>query len=231
MADELQTEPAPATELSSKDEERVSVASNWKLVWWRFRKNRLAVASAFVLIVFYAVVLVPDFFGNQDPEVTDAALAFIPAAADLPSSTRRDFSPSVPAVVGKRNPGHAEDGVGRAIETSASRIGLFVRGYKYKVLGLIETNIHLIDARDPDVQGAAASSSGTDRLGRDQWSRLMFGTRTSMTVGLIAVVLSIDPRRSAGRHLRLFRRLDRHDHPARDRAAAVAARRFRSGSR
>ena len=76
MADERQDAPAPPVEASSKDEERVSVASNWKLVWWRFRKNRLAVASMLVLLVFYAVVLVPDFFSNQDPEATDAALAF-----------------------------------------------------------------------------------------------------------------------------------------------------------
>src|SRR4030095_13937259 len=59
-------------------EERVSVASNWTLMWWRFRKHRLAVASALVLIGLYAVVLCPDFFSTQDPEATDARLAFIP---------------------------------------------------------------------------------------------------------------------------------------------------------
>ena len=78
MTDEILNTTAPPLETSSKDEERVSVASNWKLVWWRFRKNRLAVASVIVLILFYAVVLVPDFFSNQDPEATDASLAFIP---------------------------------------------------------------------------------------------------------------------------------------------------------
>ena len=62
----------------SKAEDRVSVASNWKLVWWRFRKNRLAVASVLVLVVFYTIVLVPDFFATQDPEATEAKLAFIP---------------------------------------------------------------------------------------------------------------------------------------------------------
>src|SRR5512143_933411 len=102
MADEMQTEPAPSAELSSKDEERVSVASNWKLVWWRFRKNRLAVASTIVLLMFYAVVLVPDFFSNQDPEATDAALAFIPVQR-ISFFDKTGFSPSVPDVVGKRN--------------------------------------------------------------------------------------------------------------------------------
>ena len=59
-------------------EERVSLASNWTLVWWRFRKHRLAMASAVVLLGLYAVVLCPDFFSTQDPEATEARLAFIP---------------------------------------------------------------------------------------------------------------------------------------------------------
>jgi peptide/nickel transport system permease protein len=75
-------------------------------------------------------------------------------------------------------------------ETVRIPISLFARGYKYRVLGLFETDIHLVDARDPKSQ-TRAHFLGTDRLGRDQWSRMMFGTRTSMTVGLVAVGLSM----------------------------------------
>ena len=102
MAETMQDVSATPSEVSSKDEERVSVASNWKLVWWRFRKNRLAVASAIVLLMFYAVVLVPDFFSNQDPEATDAFLAFIPVQR-ISFFDKTGFNPSVPDVVGKRN--------------------------------------------------------------------------------------------------------------------------------
>jgi peptide/nickel transport system permease protein len=186
MADEVQDALAPSVEVSSKDEERVSVASNWKLVWWRFRKNRLAVASAIVLLAFYAVVLVPDFFGTQDPEATDAALAFIPVQW-ISFLDATGFRPSVPAVTGKRNPVTLKMEWARD-ESARIPIGLFVRGYRYKVLGLIETDVHLIDAKDPKSQ--RPHLLGTDRLGRDQWSRMMFGTRTSMTVGLVAVALS-----------------------------------------
>src|SRR5512143_1122570 len=136
MADEMQTEPAPSAGLSSKSEERVSVASNWKLVWWRFRKNRLAVASGIVLLMFYAVVLVPDFFGNQDPEATDAALAFIPVQW-VSLFDKTGFNPSVPDVVGKRNKITLKMEWGRD-EAVRIPITLFVRGYKYKVLGLFE---------------------------------------------------------------------------------------------
>jgi peptide/nickel transport system permease protein len=187
MADEIQDASAPPSELSSKGEERVSVASNWKLVWWRFRKNRLAVASAIVLLMFYAVVLVPDFFSNQDPEATDAALAFIPMQR-ISFFDKTGFNPSVPDVVGKRNTITLKMEWARD-ETARIPIALFVRGYKYKVLDLFETDIHLIDAKDPKSKGRP-HFLGTDRLGRDQWSRMMFGTRTSMTVGLVAVALS-----------------------------------------
>jgi ABC-type dipeptide/oligopeptide/nickel transport system permease subunit len=186
MVDEIQESPAPSGETSSKDEERVSVASNWKLVWWRFRKNRLAVASMIILLAFYAVVLVPDFFSNQDPEATDAALAFIPVQR-IGFFDHTGFNPSVPEVIGKRNPVTLKM---EWVRDEAARIpiALFVRGYTYKVLGLFETNIHLVDAKDPKSKGRP-HFLGTDRLGRDQWSRMMFGTRTSMTVGLVAVAL------------------------------------------
>jgi peptide/nickel transport system permease protein len=188
MAVPMPDAPAPSAELTSHDESRVSLASNWKLVWWRFRKNRLAIASALVLLLFYLVVLVPDFFSNQDPEATDAFRAFIPVQW-ISLFDKSGFRPSVPGVVGKRNPVTLKMEWVRD-ETVRIPIALFVRGYRYRVLGLFETDLHLIDARDPRSQ-ARAHFLGTDRLGRDQWSRMMFGTRTSMTVGLVAVGLSM----------------------------------------
>ena len=67
-----------AQALSAASEERVAVASNWTLVWWRFRRHYLALASAVLLACLYLVVLCPDFFSTQSPELTDARQAFIP---------------------------------------------------------------------------------------------------------------------------------------------------------
>jgi peptide/nickel transport system permease protein len=75
-------------------------------------------------------------------------------------------------------------------ETKILPVKLFAQGYSYKLLGLVETNIHLLGVAD-----AAGSQKfhllGTDRLGRDQWSRLMSGTRVSLSIGLVAVMVSI----------------------------------------
>ncbi len=169
-------------------EERVSLASNWTLVWWRFRKHRLAMASAVVLLGLYAVVLCPDFFSTQDPELTDARLAFIPVQRPHLLDGFR-WSAWVPAVVGKRNPTTLrmewQVDPGRKVG-----VRFFVRGYPYRLLGLVPMTLHLLGT------GEASPTDrvhllGTDRLGRDQWSRLMHGTQTSMTIGLVAVTLSV----------------------------------------
>ena len=172
---------------TSKAEDLVSVAPNWKLVWWRFRKNRLAVVSAVVLIVFYAVVFVPAFFATQEPHETSAKQGFIPPQRI--AFFRGGYFISVPAAIGKRNP------VTLRMEWTVDpdrRIGiqLIAPGYPYKALGVFPANIHLFGLSDPS-ETEQFHLIGTDRLGRDQWSRLMYGTRVSMTVGLIAVFLSV----------------------------------------
>ena len=197
-------------------EDRVAVASNWKLVWWRFRRHHLAMVSAGILICMYLVVLCPEFFATQNPEQTDARQAFIPV------QTLHFFddgwNPWVPAIAGKRNP------VTLRMEwtTDLARkvhVQFFSRGEPYRVLGLFETNIHLIEAVDP---GQRIFLLGSDRLGRDQWSRIMRGTQTSMTVGRVAVTLSV-VFGVARRHLRLFRWRYRSGDSAADRAAAIGA--------
>lgn len=190
MAGSPQAEEAAihlAEPLVTEAEERVSLASNWQLIWWRFRKHRLALASCAVLVVFYAVVLFPDFFSTQHPELTDARRAFIPVQ-------RLDFfdgwrpSMSAPVVIGERNPVTLRM-EWRIDETRRVPVRLFARGYSYRPFGLFETDIHFLGT--PGGTQDRVHLLGTDRMGRDQWSRLMHGTRTSMTVGLIAVMLSV----------------------------------------
>jgi peptide/nickel transport system permease protein len=184
MAEEtLVAERAGATSA----EERVSLASNWTLVWWRFRKHRLAMASALVLIGFYAIVLCPDFFSTQDPEATDARLAFIPVQR-VRLFDGRTPRPWVPGIAGKRNPTTLRM-EWTLDETRRVPVRVFVQGYAYRVLGLIPTRVHLIGAAAD--AGGGVHLLGTDRLGRDQWSRLAHGTQTSMTIGLTAVTLSV----------------------------------------
>jgi peptide/nickel transport system permease protein len=174
-----------ATSMSAA-EERISVASNWTLVWWRFRKHKLALASAAVLALLYAIVLCPDFFSTQDPERTDARQAFIPIQTIHLFDEGR-WAPWVPAAVGKRNPVtlRMEWGVD---PNRKVRVGFFVSGPEYRFLGVIPAKVRLIGPLDPSQR---IFLLGSDRMGRDQWSRIMHGTQTSMTIGLVAVTLSV----------------------------------------
>jgi len=130
-------------------------------------------------------VLVPDLFSTQNPETTDARQAFIPTQGLRLFDDGR-LAPWVPAIVGKRDPVTLRM-VWTVDPAKKVPVNFFGRGYSWRVLGLFETNVHLIASADPKQR---IFLLGSDRLGRDQWSRIMHGTQTSMTVGLVAVALS-----------------------------------------
>ena len=100
-----------------------------------------------------------------------------------------NFNPHIEKLVGKRNSKTLKM-EWKAHETQKIPIEFFVEGYYYQILGMIETNIHFLGVSDPKSR-QTIHLLGTDRLGRDQWSRLMHGTRVSLSIGLVAVFLSV----------------------------------------
>lgn len=181
----IQTEIDLEDMIKSKSEEKVSVASNWKLVWWRFRKNKLAVVSLVLLIFVFLVILFPDFFANQKSEETNARQAYVPIQK---VHFFRDGKLDLWAekTVGKRNPKTL------AMEwvvdpEGFSDLKFLGKGLPWKFL-FWKTDVHLITAVDP---AERIFLLGSDRMGRDQYSRLMYATRTSLTVGLVSVLLSV----------------------------------------
>ena len=166
--------------------DEVSVAPNWKLVWWRFRKHRLAMVSGAILIVIAVIALFPGFFSTQDPQESETRGSFIPPQA----IHFWDNGPAlfVPTVQGKRNPRTLKmEWV--ASETQKTRLRLFGTGYEWSFFGLFTSNLHLIALANPE-KDRPIHLLGTDRLGRDQWSRVLFGTQVSLSIGLLAVFLS-----------------------------------------
>ena len=186
MSDARAEQPQAAALGLSEDADAISVAPNWKLVWWRFKKHRLAVISGFIVLFITVIALFPGFFSTQHPNESNAMGSFIP----VQRLHFWDDGPSlfVYGVKGARNPRTLRM-EWQIDESRKIPLRLFARGYEWQALGLLRTDLHLIGPADP-ASDARIHLLGTDRLGRDQWSRLMYGTQVSLSIGLVAVAIS-----------------------------------------
>jgi peptide/nickel transport system permease protein len=173
--------------MSGEKEVRTYIAPQWKLVWWKFRRHRLAFVSGIVVAIIYLASIFVEFLAPFPPDRTDSKYLYAP-----PQRLRlRD---------GDGRPGLFVNGYTSKIEPEALRrvftedpsmkimVGFFVRGWKYRMFGIIPADRHLIGPKDPAMPMYLL---GADRLGRDLASRLIWGTRVSMSIGLIGVFLSL----------------------------------------
>ena len=163
---------------------------HWALVWQKFLRHKLGVAGGIVVILAYIVALIPEFLAPVTLEAYNPSYSYAPPQAiqwgrDDGQGWR--FLPHVNAYKTE-----IDYNSGRRLfvadPDTAIPIGLFVEGESYNLFGLITTNRHLFG---PVEAGQPFFVAGADRLGRDILSRTIYGTRISMTIGLIGVALSL----------------------------------------
>lgn len=183
------SEEPKIAEAPTEAEERIYVASQWRLMWWRFRKHKLALVSAFVLTAFYVVALFAGFFATSDPTLPQASRTLMPPQRIHFFDGGR-LRPFVYAVTGKRDMKTFKR-VYEIDENEKIPVRFFARGFEYKLAGLIPTDRHLIGVAEGHDASRALALLGADQQGRDLWSRLMFATRISMSIGLVGVALSL----------------------------------------
>lgn len=171
------------------EEARVDVASQWQLMWWRFRKHRLAMIGGGITIAIYVIVVFAEFFAPFSTEALKPTYIYAPPQPlylfEQTESGLR-FAPHVLGYSSEIDP-EALRRVFTVDETQPIPIGFFVDGEPYKLLGLIPTTRHFIGPVDPS---QPMYLLGADRLGRDVLSRIIMGTRISMSIGLVGVILS-----------------------------------------
>jgi peptide/nickel transport system permease protein len=190
LAIERASAPAPEAEVAAPAaERRIFVASQWQLTWWRFRKHRVAVASGVVVIGFYLAVLGADFLAYANPDASEAQRSLMPPQAIHWFDGWR-FRPHVYALKGVRDPATFRR-VYRPDPTEKIPIRFFAAGFEYRFLGLVPATRHLIGVEGGRDAGKTIFLLGTDLQGRDLWSRLMYGTRISLTIGLVGVAMSL----------------------------------------
>lgn len=177
----------PAATPSLDKARALASASQWQLTWRRFRRHRLAVVCAVIIAMFYSVVAFAEFFATTDPDKPSAQLSLIPPQ-DIHWFDNGSFSPHIYRIVRKR------DANFQLIYTPDPAVKIPVaflaRGFEWKIFGLISTERHLIGVVGADA-GRTLFLLGTDVQGRDLWSRMVYATRVSLTVGLVGVSLSL----------------------------------------
>jgi peptide/nickel transport system permease protein len=174
-------------------EEKIYVATQWQLMWWKFRKHKLAMVSGVVVILLYIVAIFSEFIAPYDPTNKVSRFKYSPPQQIHFVNSEGNFTlrPHVYALDREQNERtlrwtYFED------PSVKYPIYFFTRGDPYEWWGLWETDIHLFGL-GPEVgeKEMTVSLIGRDRLGRDMLSRLIYGARISMSIGLVGVFLSL----------------------------------------
>ncbi|WDR05236.1 ABC transporter permease [Devosia rhodophyticola] len=167
------------------------VLGPWSLVWRKFLRHRLAVISGVIIILIYLIAAFAEFVAPIDIGKTSVRHTFAPPQMIHLFAPGDDGSTVfLPHVKGLKTTIDTE-ARRRSFEVDESKIiplGFFVHGFEYKLFGIIESDVHLFGPKNPR---DPFYLFGADRLGRDILSRIIVGTRISMSIGLVGVAMSL----------------------------------------
>ncbi|MQW85588.1 ABC transporter permease [Sinorhizobium saheli] len=174
-----------SVEVMTEEQVRVNQASQLRLMWWKFKRHKVALASGIFLAVLYAMILICEFLAPYNLHTRNMDFIYTP-----PQRVHFFHEGSFvgPFVYG-RTMTLDLDTLKRNYQDNPADIEpvrFFCRGDSYRFWGLFENNLHLVCP----AQGGQLFLLGTDRLGRDVLSRIIYGARISLTIGLLGITVS-----------------------------------------
>ncbi len=175
----------PGSQAASREALKYYTASQWQLVWWRFRRHRLATLGAGVLLVMAFMGLFADFLAPYGGTTRDNSYVYgAPQMVRLWDRNGFSLRPFVYGTKDARDPVTLRM-IAKADPQTRRHLRLFVQGDNYRLFGFMKSDIHLFG-----VDAGKIHIFGTDDLGRDLFSRLLYATGTSLSIGLLGVLLS-----------------------------------------
>lgn len=172
-------------EALTPEQERYYLASQWQMMWWRFKRHRIAVLSALFLAVLYLSTLCSEALAPYELHSRDTEYIFAPPQTVKLYHAGEFVGPFVYGYGFTLN----METLKREYEIDADDVQplrFFCKGDPYLWLGLLEASLHVVCP----AEDGTFFLLGTDRLGRDVLSRIIYGARISLTVGLIGIAIS-----------------------------------------
>ncbi len=173
------------SETLTAEQERFYMAGQWKLMWWRLRRHRPAVVCGAFLVFMYLTTLVSEIIAPYDQHTRHIKHIFAPPQGIHLFHEGQFIGPFTYGYRMERDPDTLQR-VYRPDPTQVHPIRFFCQGESYEFWGLFEASFHLVC---PGKDGTLFLF-GTDRLGRDMFSRIVYAARISLTVGLFGIALS-----------------------------------------
>jgi peptide/nickel transport system permease protein len=164
--------------------ERYYTSSQWQMMWTRFRRHKLAVLSGAVLALAYLSILFVEFLAPYSLERRQTEFIYAPPQAVHLIHKGRLIGPYVYPLTYRLDMETMKREY--TAQKTPQRVRFFCSGDSYKFWGLIPASRHLICAPE----GGTLFLLGSDRLGRDMLSRLLYGARISLTIGLVGITIS-----------------------------------------
>ena len=187
MSGQLSAPPAAGAADAGDLQEQYFVASQWQLVWRKFRRHHLAMLGMTILGVFYFLSLpFAEFFAPYDKLDRNTELRFAPPQRIRIFEDGRLTAPYVYGYRTQRNPETFREEF-TVDESQRFRLGLFVRAGEYRLFGLFKSDLHFFGTR---AEGGYVYLLGTERLGRDVLSRIIIAARISLSIGLVGVAIA-----------------------------------------